>query len=392
MRRICCGTLIELQHGEFQMDDFEPFLQIVHISDLHVIDPRSSNAVAVRGRIRGLRGVSTGIAEWIADGTAPHDNLAVPLFKEFLKEVTKDPEWAECKAWLVDTGDLTSLGDQGSLDLGCSYLNEFVTVCPDVGSTYGNHDAWPGKLPLFAAGGAITAQSQVLSARQYVVASPRCPLSTTIPRGAGQVQLYFVDSIIHDRWKNTMALGEISTNQLSALQSLVDQNFDAKRHDFRILAVHHPVHYPPPRPHNQMAMRNDKNVAAVLDTPSPAGAYPLAHLVLSGHTHYLYPPHGELPRQASLCIHPPLGSDQCQLVVGSLMQLDRYNKRLGWPHQCQILRLYCSKSTPSVISVERLLVARQAGRNYRGTGIGPYKFVPLAQESQQIAEEISFAV
>ncbi len=374
------------------MDDFEPFLQIIHISDLHVIDPRSSNAVDVRGWIRRLRGGSTGIADWISDGTAPHDRLAVDLFVEFLKDITTDPAWDKCKTWLVDTGDLTSLGDQGSLDLGRSHLNQFVNVCPEFASTYGNHDAWPGKLPLLATGAAITAQSQVLSARQYIVGSPHCPLSTTIPHGAGQVQLYFVDSIIHDRLNNTWALGEISANQLDALQKLIGQNFDPNRHDFRIMAVHHPVHYPPPRPGHKMSMRNDESVAAVLDRPSLAGAYPLAHLVLSGHTHYLYPPHGGLPRQPSLCTHLPLGNDQCQLVVGTLMQLDRYNKRLAWPHQCQVLRLYCSRSTPSVISVERLLVARQAGESYRGTGIGPYKFVPLAQNSQQIAEEISFAV
>ncbi len=374
------------------MDDFRPFLQIVHISDLHVMDPRSPNAVAGRGRIRGLRGVSTGIANWIDDGTAPHDRLAVPLFKEFLEEVTEDPELSDCETWLVDTGDLTSLGDQDSLDLGRNHLKEFAQVCPKFASIYGNHDAWPGKLPLLAASPAITAQSQVLGARQYVVASPQCPLRTTIPHGAGEVQLYSVDSIIHDQWRNTWALGEISDAQLDALKSLVDQNYVPSRHDFRILAVHHPVHYPPPRPRFQMAMRNDRSVAAVLDTPSPAGAYPLAHLVLSGHTHYLYPPHGGLPAQPSLCIHPHLGNDQCQFVVGTLMQLDRYNKRLGWPHQCQILRLYCSKLKPSVLSVERLLAARQAGKDYRGTGIGPYKFVPLRPDSKETAEEISFAV
>src|SRR5882762_1404294 len=175
------------------MDDFEPFLQIIHISDLHVIDPRSSSASAVRGRIRGLRGVWTRLADCIADGTAPHDPLAVTLLKEFLEDVTTDPAWSKSKAWLVDTGDLTSLGDQGSLDLGWSFLREFVEVGLEHASTYGNHDAWPGKLPLFADGAEIKVQSQVLSARQYVVASPQLALRTTIPNGAGQVQLYFVD-------------------------------------------------------------------------------------------------------------------------------------------------------------------------------------------------------
>lgn len=378
------------------MDDFEPFLQIVHISDLHVIDRRSIDAAAVRGWVRRLRGIPTRIpdwvANWISDGTAPHDPLAVPLFVEFLQALTTDDVWSKRKTWLVDTGDLTTLGDDKSFNLGRSYVEEFLQVCPAFGSTYGNHDAWPGKLPLFAASAAITGQTKVLLANHFAVASPHHPLSTPVPHGAGQVQLYFADSVIHNWWWNTWALGQVSTSQLDALRNLVDEHFVPGRRDFRILAIHHPVHYPPPRPNHQMSLRNDKKVAEVLDTTSPAGAYPLVHLVLSGHTHYLYPSHGGLPPQPDRCIHPPLGSSQCQLVVGSLMQLDRYDKRLAWPHQCQILRLYYSKTKPSVLSVERLLAARQAGENYRGTGIGPYKFVPVPPGNGQIAEEITFPV
>jgi len=378
------------------MDDFKPFLQIVHISDLHVIDPISIDAAAVRGWIRRLRRIPTGIAgwsaDWISDGTAPHDPLAGTLFAEFLTVLTSDPIWAAHKTWLVDTGDLTTLGDDNSFNLGRNYVEEFRRVCPAFGSTYGNHDAWPRKLPLFAASAAIKGQTQVLSAHGFAVASPKQSLSMEIPHGAGQVQLYFADSVIHDRWRNTLALGEVPRSQLDALQSLVDKHFLPGRHDFRILAIHHPVHYPPPRPSQQMVLRNDQKVAEVLDTTSPAGAYPLVHLVLSGHTHYLYPSHGKLPLQPHLCNHLPLGRSQCQLVVGTLMQLDRDEKRHSWPHQCQILRLYYSMAEPSVLSVERLLVARQAGEDYRGTGIGPYKFVPVPPSHEQFTEEITFPV
>jgi hypothetical protein len=374
------------------MDDFGPFLQIIHISDLHVVDPRSPNAAGVRSRIRGLRSISTNLAEWIDDGTAPHDPQAVSLFKDFLDEITTRPPWDKCKTWLIDTGDLTSLGDAGSLDLGRSYLAEFVSACPQFASIYGNHDAWPGKIPLLARGIAIAQQWKVLVNHGYVVALPRCPLRTEIPHGSGQVQLYFVDSVIHDRWRNTQAEGEIPDAQLEALQGLVDQNYHPKRHDLRILAVHHPIHYPPPRPPHLMAMRNENKIAKMLDTTSPGGAYPLVHLVLSGHTHSLYPTQGALPSEPFLCKHAPLQSNQVQFVIGTLLQLDRYNKREGWPHQCQILRFYCSNSKPSILSVERLLAARQSGLQYKGVGIGPYKIVPISPESEQVAEEISFVV
>jgi Calcineurin-like phosphoesterase len=374
------------------MDDFGPFLQIIHISDLHVVDPRSPNAASVRSRIRSLRDISTNLAEWIDDGTAPHDPQAVLLFKEFLDEFLRLPPWDKCKTWLVDTGDLTSLGDADSLELGRSYLAELVSACPQFASIYGNHDAWPGKIPLVAGATAIAEQWKILVGHDYVIALPRCPLSIDIPHGSGQIQLYSVDSVIHDRWRNTQAEGEISEAQLEFLRGLVDENYDPKRHDLRILAVHHPIHYPPPRPPHLMAMRNDDKVAKALDTPSQKGAYPLVHLVLSGHTHSLYPAQAALPPEPYLCTHAPLQSNQVQLIVGSLMQLDRYNKRKGWPHQCQILRFYSSNSKPSILAVERLLAARQSGFEYKGTGIGPYKIVPVSPYGREFAEEISFAV
>jgi 3',5'-cyclic AMP phosphodiesterase CpdA len=374
------------------MDDFEPFLQIIHISDLHVVDPRSPNAASVRSRIRKWRRVSAGFANWMEEGTSPHDALAVPLFEDFLREFVKDPSWAGCETWLVDTGDLTSLGDAESFDLGRDYLRSLVRICPKFASIYGNHDAWPGEPPLLAKRKAIEEQWKVLVNQRYLVASPRCALKVNIPHGRGQVQLYFVDSVIRDRWRNAWALGEVSDTQLKDLQGLVDQNYDPKRSDLRILAVHHPIHYPPPRPGMGMVMRNDKQVAAMLDTKSPAGAYPLVHLVLSGHTHSLYPVQGALPAEPYLCIHTPLQNNQVQLVVGTLMQLDRYGTRDGWPHQSQILRFYYSTSDSAILSVERLLAARQSGLRYRGAGIGPYKIVPVSRSTDETAEEISFAL
>ena len=375
------------------MDDFHPFLQVVHVSDLHITDPRSPDAAAVRAAIRKLRRWSKRLTQRVADGMAPHDDLAVPLLKEFLLEaVTGDPAWSTCKTWLVDTGDVTSLGDQPSLDLGCQYLQDLASVCGDVASTYGNHDAWPGMFPLFAKRAAITAQSGILESRNYTIASPRCSLSVPIPNGIGQVHLYFMDSVIHDRLHNTCALGEIKNAKLDVLKSVVDQTSTPEGRDFRILAVHHPVHYPPPRPSTQMVMRNDKSVGGELDTKTPGGVYPVVHLVLSGHTHSLYPTHGTLPPQPTLCDHQHLGTQQCQMIVGSLMQLDRFNLRLGWPHQCQLLRLYYSKSRRNALFAERLLIARQTGQTYRGAGFGPYKFVALDESGTRIAEEITFAL
>lgn len=374
------------------MDDFKPFLQIVHISDLHVTNPKSTHSVSVRGWIRQIRRVVPIAAEYIEDGVAPHDTIAVGLFTEFLKEIVNDPDWLDCQHWLVDTGDLSSLGDPDSLDLGQNYLREWAKVCSDLASLYGNHDAWPGTFPLVAKIRRISQQKKALSARNFVIATPALALRAPIPHRGGEVQLYFVDSIRYGRLVNSLALGKVPKAQLESLRILVDKNSDESRHDFRVLAVHHPVHYPPPRPSIQMSMSNDSIVGRELDVPTAGGAYPLAHLVLSGHTHFLFPSHGTLPPQPSLCLHPELGNDQSQFVVGTLMQLDKYEKRSGWPHQCEVLRLYYSASDHSVLLMERLFAARQSGEKYRGTGIGPYRFVTLPGDVSEIAEEISFKI
>jgi len=176
----------------------------------------------------------------------------------------------------------------------------------------------------------------------------------------------------------------------NAFTDLVNDNYSPSRRDFRILAVHHPVHYPPPRPSVSMSMKNDRDVAKALDTPTSGGAYPLAHLIISGHTHFFYPQHGALPPQPSLCLQPHLGDEQCQFVVGTLMQLDKYNKRAQWPHQSEVLRLYYSPNNDSVLLLERYLVARRAGRKYPGTGLGPYGFVMLP--NSRMEEEITFTL
>lgn len=375
------------------MDDFKPFLQIVHISDLHVGDPTSPVMGNVRDWIRILKKrVSRGLANLISDGTAPHDPLAVSLFKTFLEETVKDPDWKDCTTWLVDSGDLTSLGDRASLNLGIRHLKEFARVCPQFASIYGNHDAWPGKLPAFSALVDVQAQPAKMKALGYPAATPQLLLRQLIPHGTGEIQLYSADSVIHDLWYNTWARGEVGDPQLNDLKNLVDANFSDKRRDLRILIVHHPVHYPPRRPRFQMSMKNDSDVATFLDMPRQNGAYPLVHLVLSGHTHYFYPRHGQLPSEPSLCNHPDLGDAECQFVVGSLMQLDKNGRRQGWPHQCQVLRFYYSDRDPAVISVDRLLAARQSGTDRRGTGIGPYNFVPLPQDSNKFTEEITFSI
>lgn len=373
------------------MDDFTPFLQIVHISDLHITDPRSASSVGLRGTLRKLK---VGfpwpeVIEHIEDGIAPHEPDAVSKFKEFLKRITdRHSGWAHCETWLVDTGDLTSLGDQDSFIMGSQFLSELKKHCTRSASIYGNHDAWPGTFPVFARKADIDTQKQSLAVLKYDVDKPSLALRTSIPGTSSEVQLYLVDSVIHQRLRNLRAIGEVSPAQLQALKQLVDDNYEAGKNHFRILGVHHPVHYPPTRPSFSMCMENDHAVAKALGSRTAKGTSPLAHLVLSGHTHSLYPQHGALPANPQLCTHPHLGTNQCQFVVGTLMQFDRQNKRGKYPHQCEVLRFYSSQSHPTVLAVERFFAARQA-TNQSGSGFGPYNFV---EENGRMEEEITFTL
>lgn len=373
------------------MADLTPFLQIVHISDLHMSDRRSPDHVSIRESIRKVKKfgwLTKGLAAILEAGVAPHDPSASAAFGEFLHRVAGvDPVWSKCETWVVDTGDLTSLGDQYSLKLGQKFLRSLATE-GKVASIYGNHDAWPGNLPMLVAHSAFAQQVTRLTRLSYNVGKASLALQLDIPNSTNRVLLFLIDSVDHDRINNTAALGRVGKEQLAEFKALASQNYDPQRKDFRILAVHHPVHYPPDRPLLSMSMIDDRSVAEALSAPNTDGPYPLAHLVLSGHTHFLFPKHGTLPDRTFQCIHPYLGDEQCQFVVGSLMQLDRRQDE-KWTQQCEVLRLYVSDD-PSTIVVERLLAGRQMGKQYTQTGIGPYNFVPLDDQTERIEEPILF--
>jgi hypothetical protein len=105
----------------------------------------------------------------------------------------------------------------------------------------------------------------------------------------------------------------------------------------------------------------------------------------------MFPLFGYLPPTVRGCNHPTLGNDQCQLIVGTLMQVDRFGKRGNWPHQCEVLRFYASASTRDLVKIERLLVGRRL-RNNTGQGFGPYGFVNVPGRANDVVEEMEFPI
>jgi hypothetical protein len=363
------------------MTTFEPFLQVIHVSDLHIVADTFSQRPMLRGVLR-LAQHWKAAKEYLEDGMAPHDVLAPDAFLDFAEAIgPQDPEWANLPTWLVDTGDLTTFGDDDSLSEGHGFLAAIHTRSKAAGAKalYGNHDAWPSDFPLVAGSGAIAKHKQHLLTNWYTPPQPRLSVTCDIPDGSGQVQLFGVDTVLHDRIANTRALGEVGKQQRQALRQLIQSNQgDARARHFRMLATHHPVHFEgPPLLRCGMVMTDDRDLAS--DTGGP-GKAALIQLVLSGHTHKLFPEHETLPPTPRHCTnHPVLGHDQCQFVVGTLMQMDKFGKRGDCPHQAVVLRFYYSKQNQSLMLVQRLLAARTKGS--QGTAVGPYELVPTSKRT-----------
>lgn len=371
--------------------ELEAFLHIVHVSDMHckgqgaVVDTETENKV--RGLVNTLRRL--GRTKW-ADhleqrwqaGLAGHDPIAHERMCKFLCDFVKHEDYAGVETWLLDTGDLSVLGDMGSLKTALGWLEDYRIIL-DAKQTlilHGNHDAWPGKFPLAASHKEIVGHQAALR-HLLGVTWPHTAIHTAIPHSSARLRLYGLNSTIGDRWPNTLARGEVGMDppwanfgvqQLAQLAQRTREDFqqDGVTRDFRILAVHHPVHYPPPRPTLQMSMRNDTAVAKALADFSRHQRGKLAHLLLSGHTHETYPRLGALPPTSTGQQYAPLYEGQLQLIAGSLSQSSSHTESREKaddefiPQQFQILTFF---SSPNYAQRGQLLMERRiVGRRSRG--------------------------
>jgi 3',5'-cyclic AMP phosphodiesterase CpdA len=299
--------------------------------------------------------------EFLEDGTAGHDTFAPFVFTEFLAAVTvRDPVWSTHPTWLVDTGDQTTFGDAPSSAGARKLLASFAkSARPSLGGALtnlrGNHDAWPEGLPFSSTQAAIARHTSEVLADHYAIGAPQAALRTRLS-GGGEIQLYSLDTVDPGRLANSLARGSVDTSQLDRLDELVAAGA-GNAPCLRILATHHPVHYPPKRPKVAMVLANEAEVGRRLDRPPPA-----IQIVLSGHTHALFPAHGKLPPTVRQCLHSPLGQEQCQLVVGTLMQTDVLDRRGAHAQQCELLRFYQDPALPQSVLMTRALAARNPMR------------------------------
>jgi predicted MPP superfamily phosphohydrolase len=385
----------------------KPVLQIVHISDLHFhVGPAPQNDGLVKRVISLIAGVNARFGRWLLDywedGRAGHATDALIAFECFLtgKPMPHEPantfyptglaalSCNDIPTWLVDTGDLASVGDDASIRAEIAWVDRMAALLGDGDPIrlYGNHDAWPNKFPAIASKATLATHRTNLRKNFFPGAHPLYPRSIPIGSTGNRIDLYRVNSVIHDRWPNTRALGQLrkdphwggagAKDQLPELAKLVAQKAKQQAgRAFRILLSHHPVHYPPPPPKGVMTLQGAATVGKQLINSTGGATGPLAHLVLSGHTHNLYPGHGTLPPNAGTTRHPPLGLQQLQLVVGSLSKAIRYAAGGSYvvdaePHQFQVLRFFDLPGYPDSLVMKRTVI----GRN---NGSGRFAFMPV---------------
>lgn len=315
----------------------QPALELVHVTDLHVkvAQANAAHPLAAKRRLfaRKLRDIieRRNLFGW-DEGTQGHYTYAPESFRRFLHAwVARDADWDKVPRWLVDTGDRTAFGDVASITAGAAYLQLWAQALrgASVRTLFGNHDAWPGTLPLLRPGG-IKAQRRIVEAvsgwNPKLWRSSR--LSVPIPGRAGHhIDLYAIDSVCWGVSRNTRAVGHLKKAALRSLQSMLGVAKLHERQGVRVLALHHPLAFPWTTKEarkflvfKMMRLLKDHAHARRLrnDGNDPEGIGPWIHLFLSGHTHLRHPANG-LPPDVTDVHQGLLDRLQLQLVGGPLM-------------------------------------------------------------------------
>jgi 3',5'-cyclic AMP phosphodiesterase CpdA len=375
----------------------EPIVQIIHISDLHIVTEWADEANRTLQRLTYLerlrerleesswpfrKGIVNRLRRWeerLRHGTAPHDPQATEKFFEYIaRRAASDEEWADQPTILLDTGDLTTYGDRASLWEGEVFLRQLRDVAgAELITMRGNHDEWPGDLPCFRPTAIPSHRARVRQEMAFWFNHPTVR-SFSSRSGGAQVQLFTVTSVTSDFVRNSLALGHVAQDEMEAVFEQMTLSHRPHVPTLRLLALHHPVsHQPADKSALEMILLNQGSVAQILAEANRDDQRPAIHVVISGHTHVRFPDHPTdpwdrerpvtLPLRATECRHAPLAHGQCQLVAGSLSQVDVDDLRL-WPHQAELLRFYWSQDAGQVV-MKRALLARP--------GLGDFAPVPL---------------
>jgi hypothetical protein len=358
-------------------------IQLVHLSDVHFGPEQPGSAAIARGMLEGAsERLGRLIVDAVKQGLCGHAPYALhQLVKSILTNAT-GTDWRPTRVLM--TGDLSTWGDDASIKSTLRLLREIAGDTGDPFVIYGNHDVWPGRpwqrngFPLFATDDELNQRRTRLrkdAAYPFTGDWPLGPFERiTMPSGR-TLALYSLNTIMHDSLPNALAAGHVRSDRYWEGSALADQLIEFERRarehaDVSLMLTHHPAHDPVPWPQGESpgvlshvvapvwhALRNSDAVGEMLGARHPTTGLPFAHVVLSGHTHEVFPPFGKLPEvpPTGEGRHGLLKDQQVQMTVGTASQMGLGKKA---HEQCwQLLRIYEETDPPQLI-IERSVFAR----------------------------------
>ncbi len=351
-----------------------PIVRLFHVSDFHR-SPRAWSSQALLQFVRA-GGQDAALVERVGQLVQGHQARTWRLLEASLRKAVaqRRPEPAR----LLVTGDLSAWGDLPSMRLTLHALRslaESLNLPPPI-FLYGNHDLWNGRapdgFPLLVGPRELEAHRRRMVAKLF----PDWPqiAQNSYSFGDRLLRLVILDTAITEPHANSLALGTLDPAQIEDLRQPLNDAAAA------IIATHHPLRFEDASRRRRLPILGlGGEPDEVLDAERVARQLRQIHpgngpqLILSGHTHRLYPRHGHLAD--SLRNRGHLSSNQLQLVIGSATQGPSPEKeRRGGTHEnwWQEVALSWDPQADTLV-VERV--------PYRNTGWG---FEPLRAEAVQL--------
>jgi hypothetical protein len=265
---------------------------------------------------------------------------------------------------IVHSGDIEAFGAAPRVGdfSGISHLDSMFsdTDADGVVAVYGNHDVWPGTVPLFHWNGwsGLAAQKQAIADHGALI-GPLPPDEPLRFATAHEIGLVFVPlSTVHSSLTRggVLANGRLSPHPPGTADVLGRvRSLRLRPSDLNVAVMHHPPHfYRPITLRDRARIGRLERSRDVADELHDLGV----NLVLSGHRHRLDPPFGH-SLDAAAGHQPPLPPGMAQLVALSpTLHTDEASRRqdpAGTPPRGLCVYRVVTAPSDSAVTIQRLI-------------------------------------
>ncbi len=321
-------------------------LQIVHLSDMHLFVDQQGNDYSPTHRASTVNFMKRLIdlsftPSWInslGDGLNTHLDSTLSALWQTLRRIINQK--GASKLILIHSGDLSAYGHSGdtnnpfpAFDFWKYKKNSLRNDIDYFIDIYGNHDVWPGTLPLFDPQNIKQAVNSLRSRAEY---RDTMPTREIVPLNSYRIEIYRLNTVCSAWPLNSLAVGKIQADypvrdgwaieyQLSrskdSIKELVALAEDASQNHgdnkaVRIIVMHHPPHYFNSNPFIDLIggrlLLNRRDFLSAFDQTR-------FHIIIAGHRHIVDP-----PINTTLTTHQqlqkPLPSNTVQLAAASTTQ------------------------------------------------------------------------